>query len=71
MVLGQYRAVLVGIWSEKGDTCWYLVVPGQYRAILGGTRFNFGEFDCCDICLFLLGALSFFLFFLSYEASEL
>ena len=37
------------------------MVLGQYRAILGGTRFNFGEFYCCEICLFLLGALLFFL----------
>ena len=30
MVLGQYRAVLAGIW-------WYWVSRGQYLLILGGT----------------------------------
>ena len=30
MVLGQYRAVLAGIW-------WYWVSMGQYRLVLGVT----------------------------------
>ena len=30
MVLGQYRAVLAGIW-------WYWVSMGQYWLVLGGT----------------------------------
>ena len=51
MVLGQYRAVLVGAWwywvsrrqywlindgtgSAWGDSCWYLVVLDQQRAVM-------------------------------------
>ena len=37
MVLGQYRAVLVGSWwygSVWGGTVWYLVVLGQNRMVL-------------------------------------
>ena len=37
MVLGQYRAVLAGIWgieSVLGGTGWYLVIWGQYRLVV-------------------------------------
>ena len=31
------------------------MVLGHYRAILSGTRFCFGEFNCCKICSFIVG----------------
>ena len=36
------------------------MVLGHLGAILGGTRFYFGEFNCWKICSFSLGDLYFF-----------
>ena len=37
MVLGQDRVVLVSTWSVGGGTGWFLVILGQYGAVLDGT----------------------------------
>ena len=37
---GQNWFALGGIWSVWGVTGWYLVVLGQYRAVLVGTWWN-------------------------------
>ena len=61
MVLGQYRAVLVGTW-------WYWVSIGHCWLVLGGTGSVYGGVGavyCREICSFccyrlLLGGLKFF-----------
>ena len=41
----RYWLVLGGIWSVLGVTGWYLVVQGQYRAILVGTWWNWDSVE--------------------------
>ena len=55
----RYWLILGCTGSVRGGAGWYLVVPGHFRAILGagGTIFYFGEFNCWEICSFLLGDL--------------
>ena len=48
MVLGQYRAVLVGTW---GNICWYLVVLDQYGVVMVDTWWYWVSVGRCLLVL--------------------
>ena len=61
MVLGQYRAVLAGIWcywvsmGHWGSTGWYLVILGQYNLVLFGIKWYWVNKGL--LCLYILKKL--------------
>ena len=58
MVLGQYRAVLAGIWwywVSMGSTVWYLVILGQFNLVLFGIKWYWVNKGL--LCLYILKKL--------------